>query len=146
MHAEDIAESFPMVTADTPARDAARLLAEHRLPGLVVSAGSGPYAILPASQVVAFIVPGYVHDDPSLAGVLDEAMADRIAERLTGKTVRDVLPERLRDVPPVDAADTLIEVAAVMSRLHTPLIAVHKDGAFVGVITASRLLAAALGC
>ena len=145
MHAEEIAEDFPVVTIDTDALDAARMLAEHRLPGIVVTDASGqPYAILPASQVVRFIVPKYVQDDPSLAGVLSESMADRAAEKLGGKTVRDVLPEHLLDVPPAHADDTIIEVAALMARLRSPLIAVIKDGKLHGVITASRLLAAAL--
>ena len=145
MRAEEIAEGFPVVSIDSDALDAAGLLAEHRLPGIVVTDPSGrPYAVLPASQVVRFIVPKYVQDDPSLAGVLDESVADRAAERLGGKTVRDVLPEHLLNVPAADAADTIIEVAAIMARLRSPLIAVLKDGKLHGVITASRLLAAAL--
>ena len=145
MHAEDIAEDFPVVTIDSDALEAARMLAEHRLPGIVVTDSSGrPYAVLPASQVVRFIVPRYVQDDPSLAGVLSESMADRAAEKLGGKTVRDVLPEHLLDVPAAHADDTIIEVAALMARLRSPLIAVIKDGKLHGVITASRLLAAAL--
>jgi CBS domain-containing protein len=145
MHAEDIAEEFPVVSIDSDALSAARLLAEHRLPGIVVTDSSDrPYAILPASQVVRFIVPTYVQDDPSLAGVLNEAMADRAAEKLSGKTVREVLPEHLLDVPAANADDTIIEVAALMARLRSPLIAVVKDGKLHGVVTASRLLAAAL--
>ena len=145
MHAEDIAEDFPVVTIDSDALEAARTLAEHRLPGIVVTDSSGqPYAVLPASQVVRFIVPRYIQDDPSLAGVLSESMADRAAEKLGGKTVRDVLPEHLLDVPAAHADDTIIEVAALMARLRSPLIAVIKDGKLHGVITASRLLAAAL--
>lgn len=145
MHAEEIAEDFPVVTIDSDALDAARMVAEHRLPGLVVTDESGkPYAVLPASEVVRFIVPGYIQDDPSLAGVLSETVADRAAEKLSGKTVRDVLPEHPQNVPAADADDTLIEVAAAMARLHTSLIAVVKDGELHGVITASRLLAAAL--
>ncbi len=145
MHAEEIAEAFPVVAIDSDALEAARLLAEHRLPGIVVTDTSGkPYAVLPASQVVRFIVPGYVQDDPSLAGVLNETMADRAAERLGGKTVRDVLPEHLRNVPAANSDDTIIEVAATMARLRSPLIAVVKDGELHGVITASKLLAAAL--
>ena len=62
-----------MVSVDSGALDAARLLAEHRLPGIVVTDSSGiPYAVLPASQVVRFIVPRYVQDDPALAGVLND--------------------------------------------------------------------------
>jgi CBS domain-containing protein len=100
--------------------------------------------VLPASQVVRFIVPSYVQDDPALAGVLSETMADRAAEKLGGKAVRDVLPEHLQDVPAADANETIIEVAATMARMRSPLIAVVKDGELHGVITASRLLAAAL--
>jgi CBS domain-containing protein len=145
MHAEDMAEEFPVVTIESPALDAARLLAEHRLPGIVVTDSAGePYAVLPASQVVRFLVPTYIQDDPSLAGVLNESTADRAAEKLSGKTVRDVLPEHLIDIPAANADDTIIEVAAMMARLRSPLIAVVKDGELHGVITASRLLAAAM--
>jgi len=145
MRAEEIAEDFPVVTIDSSALDAARMLAEHRLPGILVTDTSGkPYAVLPASQVVGFILPRYIQDDPSLAGVLSESMADHAADKLGGKTVRDVLPEHLSDIPLADADDTIIEVAAVMARLRSPLIAVIKDGTLHGVITASRLLAAAL--
>jgi CBS domain-containing protein len=145
VHADEIAEGFPVVAIDSDALDAARLLAEHRLPGIVVTDPSGkPYAVLPASQVVRFIVPGYVQDDAALAGVLNETMADRAAEKMGGKTVRDVLPERLQNLPAADADDTIIEVAATMARLRSPLIAVVKDGELHGVITATRLLAAAL--
>lgn len=134
-----------MVTLDTNALDAAGLLAEHRLPGILVTDSAGiPVAVLPASQVVRFIVPSYVQDDPSLAGVLTESMCDRISDKLRGKKVRDVIPDGLSNVPAADAGDTVIEVAAVMARLRSPLLAVMKGKELVGVITASRLLAAVL--
>jgi CBS domain-containing protein len=145
MRAEEIAEDFPLVRTDSDALDAARLIAEHHLPGLLVTDTSGkPYAVLPASQVLQFIVPRYVQDDLSLAGVLSESMADQAANSLRGKTVRDVLPDHLLNIPAVNAHDTIIAVAAKMARLRSPLIAVTKDGRLLGVITASRLLAAAL--
>ncbi len=131
---------------DSPALEAARMIAEHRLPGIVVTDDTGhPHTVLPASQVVRFLVPGYVQDDPSLAGVLNESMADKCAERLGGKKVRDVLPQDLLHVPFVDMGDTIVEVAAIMARHRSPLLAVMKGGDLKGVITASRLLAAALG-
>ncbi|GAS91013.1 CBS domain-containing protein [Mycolicibacterium brisbanense] len=145
VRAEDIAEEFPVVPADADALDAARMLAQHRLPGIVVTDPAGlPFAVLPASEVVRFIIPQYVQDDPALAGVLDESMADRIAEKLHGKSVREVLPKHLLDVPSARADDTVIEVAALMARLRSPLVAVLKDGKLHGVVTASRLLEAAL--
>jgi CBS domain-containing protein len=145
MRAEELAESFPVVTVDSDAIDAARLFAEHRLPGILVTDRSGkPSAVLPASQVVRFIVPQYVQDDPSLAGVLNESMADHAADKLGGKTVGDMLPEHMTDVPWAHADDTIIEVATVMARYRVPLVAVVKDDSLIGVVTASRLLAAAL--
>jgi CBS domain-containing protein len=121
------------------------MLAEHRLPGIVVVTADGQlYAVLPASQVVRFIVPRYVQDDPLLARVLAESMADRAAETLGGKTIRELLPQRQLTLPTVDADDTILEVATIMGRLQTPLIAVMKQGTLHGVITASRLSAMAL--
>ena len=146
MHAGEIVDEFPFVDIDSPARDAVRLLAEHRLTGLVVGTDSSdkPYAVLPASQVVRFLVPAYVQDDPGLARVLTESMADHAADKLNGKTIRDLLPRKAEQVPVVDADDTIIEVAAIMSRMHSPLVTVVKDGKLLGVITASRLLAEVL--
>jgi CBS domain-containing protein len=146
VRAEDIDEKFPVVNIDSDALDAVRLLAEHRLSGLVVvtDISEKPYAVLPASQVVRFIVPRYVQEDPGLAAVLNESMADHAADKLSGKTIRDVLPQQRQTVPVANADDTIIEVAEVMARLRSPLVAVVKDGKLHGVITASRLLAAAL--
>jgi CBS domain-containing protein len=87
MRAAEIDEEFPVVDIDAPALDAARMLAEHSLPGIVVLTADGQVsAVLPASQVVRFIVPRYVQDDPLLARVLAESVTDRAAERLGGKT------------------------------------------------------------
>ena len=53
-----MAEDMPLVDLDTSALEAARLLAEQRLPALVVTEADGsPHSILPASQVVRFLVP-----------------------------------------------------------------------------------------
>ena len=145
MHAAQMAEEYPVVELDSDALDAARMLAEQRLPGLVVTDKSGcPQSVLPASQVVRFLVPSYVRDDPSLAGVLNESMADRVADKLGGKTVRSLLPEETSELPRVNADDTIIEVAAMMARLRCPLVAVMEGKTLIGVISASRLLELAL--
>ena len=147
MQAAEIGEHFPVVDIDSSALEAARMLAEHSLPGIVVVTADGKlYAVLPASQVVRFIVPNYVQDDPLLARVLAESMADRAAEKLAGKTLRELLPQHQLTLPAVNADDTIIEVAAMMGRLRSPLIAVMKQGRLHGVITASRLLTMALKC
>lgn len=135
-----------MVGLDSAALDAVKLLATRRLPGIVVTETDGrPYTVLPASQVVRFLVPGYVQDDPSLAGVLGESLADRMSDQLAGKTVRSLLTDDPAELPSVAADDNMIEVAAAMARLRCPLVAVMDNGKLTGVITASRLLELALG-
>jgi CBS domain-containing protein len=147
VQAAEIDEYFPVVDIDSPALEAARMLAEHGLPGIVVVTADGQLcAVLPASEVVRFIVPSYVQDDPLLAGVLAESMADRAAEQLGGKTLRELLPRHQLTLPAANADDTIIEVAAMMGRLRSPLIAVMKQGRLHGVITTSRLLTMALKC
>jgi CBS domain-containing protein len=145
VRAGKIAETFPVVGSDSDALEAVRLLATRRLPGLIVTDGAGrPVTILPASQVVRLLVPAYVQEDPSLAGVLSESMADRVADKLSGKTVEQVLPRPAPAMTTVHADDTIVEVAALMARNHSPLVAVMDDGVLAGVITASRLLEVAL--
>jgi predicted transcriptional regulator len=140
-----MAEDMPLVDLDTSALEAARLLAQRRLPALVVTEADGsPHSILPASQVVRFLVPGYVQDDPSLARVMNESMADRAGDKLASKRVRDLLPHERRELAAVNHDDTIIEVAAIMARLRCPLAAVMKGNRLNGVITASRLLELAL--
>ena len=136
-----MAEDFPVVSLDSDAREAVELLASRRLPGLIVVDEKGkPYSVLPASQVVRFLVPSYVQDDPSLARVIDESLADQVADKLAGMTVRKLLPSEPVELPVVNHDDTVIEVAAIMARLRCPLVAVTKDDQILGAITASRLL------
>ena len=140
-----MAEDMPLVDLDASALEAARLLAQRRLPALVVTEADGsPHSILPASQVVRFLVPGYVQDDPSLARVMNESMADRAGDKLGSKRVRDLLPADRRELAAVNHDDTIIEVAAIMARLRCPLAAVMKGGKLIGAISASRLLELAL--
>ena len=145
MRAEDLDEQFPVVTVDSDALDAARMIAEHHLPGLVVTDTSGkPHAVLLASEMLRFVLPRYVQDDLALAGVLGDAIADHATQNLAGKTVGDLLPKHPRAITKVDARASVFKRAAEMVQLKPPLIAVTQNGKLHGVITASRLLAAAL--
>lgn len=142
MLAEDLAREFPAVDIDGDAMEAARLLAEQRLPGLVVIDESGrPYSVLPGSQVLRFVIPNYVQEDLSLARVYDEKQADKLCSTLAGKRVRELLPRKLPELPVVDPDATVMEIAAVMARMHSPVVAVaQKKGPLVGVITVADLL------
>ncbi len=153
MRARDLAVGYKMVSVDSDVMDAARLMADHNLPGLlVVDEHGGPQAVLPASQVVKALVPGYVIEDPTLAAVVDEKHADRLCRALAGRRVGDFLPREATPPPVVDPDDTALEVAALMARVHSPLVAVAEknrtgpdrrkqgSGRLLGVITASHLL------
>ncbi|MFE9643058.1 CBS domain-containing protein [Streptomyces sp. NPDC006365] len=150
MRARDLAVEYETVGLDTDALEAARLMARHRLPALLVVDESGaPKAILPASQMIKILVPEYVTEDPTLAAVVDERHADRLCQSLRGRTVRDCLSKSV-PAPPVAAPDdTALEVAALMAQVRSPLVAVvEKDKAglhLLGVITASHLLDRLLG-
>ena len=126
---------------DTDALVAARLLAERNLPGLIVVDAEGrPDTILPGTQVLRFAVPAYVQDDPKLAGVIDEVSADAFCQTLAGTPVRDLLPARARELPVVDGGDTVLEIAAIMARTRTPLVAVVENGRMLGAVTLDALL------
>ncbi|GAA0966421.1 CBS domain-containing protein [Acrocarpospora macrocephala] len=145
MRARDLVTDFPRVTPDTPVVEAARLLATHDLPGLIVVDEDGlPVSILPGTQVLRMAVPGYCQDDPALAGVIDEEHADAFLRTLADQPVRDALPARPRELPVTDPDATVLEIAALMARTHSPLVAVVGDGRLLGAVTLKTLLNRAL--
>ena len=133
-----------MVAPDDSALTAARLIAERRLPGIaVVDAAGRPVAVLPASQVLRFVVPDYVQEDPALARVVDEAGAERLClQSLSGERVGDLLPAGRHKVElaAVDGDATVLGCAAVMARLRSPVLVVTENGRVRGLLTASHLL------
>ncbi|WSQ15230.1 CBS domain-containing protein [Streptomyces sp. NBC_01231] len=158
MRARDLAVEYETVSVDSDAMDAARLMAEHKLPGLLVLDEQGqPTAILPASQMIKMLVPAYVIEDPTLAAVVDEKHADRLCQALVGRSVGDCLPSKAAPPPIADPDDTALEVAALMAQVRSPLMAVaekvnpgpgdREQGRtrLLGVITASHLLHELLG-
>ncbi|MFC8513953.1 CBS domain-containing protein [Streptomyces sp. NPDC057257] len=145
MLARDLAVEYETVGVDTDAMAAARLMAEHRLPALLVLDEQGvPKAILPASQMIKVVVPAYVIEDPTLAAVVDERHADKLCKALAGLTVRDCLSKSLPAPPVAEPDATALEVAALMAQVRSPLVAVvdkDKSGMrLLGVITAAHLL------
>lgn len=155
MRARDLAVEYETVSVGSSAVDAARLIAEHRLPGLLVVDERGePKAVLSASRMVEALVPAYVVEDPALAAVVDEKHADRLWRALAGRRVGDCLPREAAPPPVAAADDTALQVAALMARVRSPLVAVteraggRREGErtrLLGVITASRLLHELLG-
>ncbi|GAA2127625.1 CBS domain-containing protein [Actinomadura napierensis] len=146
VRAGELAVDYPTVTVETSALDAARLLAEHRLLGLiVVDDRRRPKAVLPGSQLLGALIPQYVRDDPALARAYDEGHADRLCERLAGKRVADLLPAKRTPPPVVDADATVMEIASVMAGARSPIVAVSgdprsTDAPMIGAVTVADLL------
>ncbi|MEO5652267.1 MAG: CBS domain-containing protein [Marmoricola sp.] len=143
MRARELAEQFPIVSLTTNALTAARTMGDQRHPGLIVCDGEGhPHTVLPGSQVLRFMIPSYIQDDPALARVYDERGSDELLTKLSTKTVQELLPKRQdRDeLPVVDPDATSLEVAAVMVQMRSPVVAVvDEDKQVLGAITLSRL-------
>lgn len=144
MRAHDIVDDVPTVTADDPVAAAVRLMARTRLPGLiVVDARSVPIRVLPGTQVLRMTVPRSHQVHPSLARTIDEPHADQFWQELGDRTVGECLQERPDRMAVVTQEATLLEAAALMGRVRSPLLAVvGEDGRLVGGIVLERLLAA----
>lgn len=142
MLARDLTVPYPTVQLSDSALSAARLLARQDLPGLIVVDERGrPVTVLPGSQVLRMAVPAYCIDDPALARVIDEAAADVFVRALADRTVADVLPTDRRELSVVGPQDTALEIAALMARSRTPLVAVvGEDHTLLGAITLAGLL------
>ncbi|MFI7358959.1 CBS domain-containing protein [Streptomyces avidinii] len=150
MRARDLAEPYPFVTTDDDAMDAARMLARHSLPALLVLDSDGqPYAIVPGSQLIRQVLPAYIAEGQLLAPFAGEQHDAELVERLAGLTVAEWAPRRLYPPLVVGPDAYAMEVAALMARTHSPLVAVvERDGGDVmllGTVTAARLMQHFLG-
>jgi predicted transcriptional regulator len=142
MQARDIAVQMPTVTVRDAVTTAVRVMALTQLPGLiVVDAWSRPTVVLPGTQVLRMIVLHSYQRDQALARTIDEAHADHFWQELGQRTVGDCLPLHLAKPVLVGEDATLLEVATLMARAHSPLVAVvNGDGRLLGAITLNGLL------
>jgi len=145
--AGDLAEQVPTVTRQTTGAEAARVVAEYRLSGLVVADDTGiPSLIIPGSQILGLVLPAYLRDEPGSAHAFDEASADQMCERLNDTTIWQLLDAKVmtsRAPARVLPDDTLLELASVMVEGRHPMVlVVDRDGTYRGTIMTSRVLAA----
>jgi CBS domain-containing protein len=133
--------SPPIVGPDAPATEAARLLADPEVRGLlVVDADERLAGVLTDAMLLRFLLPPYVAEAEPLAGVLEEEAADALWRRLEGKRASDLLPEDGAENAEVNSEATLIEVASAMVEADVPMVAVREDDRVVGAITLNSLL------
>ena len=142
MQAREIALTVPTVTSRDTVAKAVRVMVLNRLPGLiVVDDRSRPWIVLPGTQVLRLTVPSAYQQDPALARAIDEAHADEFWIELGDIVIADCVPLRNNKPVTVRTDATLLEVAGLMARQHSPLVAVvDETGRLVGAITLERLL------
>lgn len=146
MLAGDLAAPYMSCTVDDEASAALQVMAERRLPALLVVDRAGwPYAVVPASLVVEHLL-GDRRVGSSRPG--------RARRRRVGVKVASWLPEASLPALVVDARWTAHHVGEAMARAGSPLAVVAEGGdgtdrRVMGVITACRLhdaLAGEPGC
>lgn len=142
MRARELAQLVPTVSPRDAVATAVRVMAEAHLPGLiVVDSGPRPYMVLPGTQVLLLTVPRAHREGQALARTIDEQHADAFWHELDNLSVGDCLPHSLARPAIVREDATLLEIAALMGRMRSPLVAVVDDsGGLVGGITLDRVL------
>ncbi len=147
MRARDLAVTYPSLTPDAPAEDAARLLADEAVEGVFVQDEQGGLqGCVSDTTLLGFVLPRYLAEDRALVGMLGQDVADALWQRLGGRTVRNLLPGEAAGLAEVEGDDTLLTVAATLARTGASLVVVRdEDGRLLGGITTSRLIRRLLG-
>jgi predicted transcriptional regulator len=141
MRARDLAVPYPLLPADAPAAEVARLLAEEEVDAVFVERQGQLQGVVSDIGLLVRLLPGYVIEDPTLAQVMEVGATDLRWRRLEGHRVDELLPRAASgEVPQVDGDATLMEVAAVMAGARAPMVAVREGGRLIGGITSSALL------
>jgi hypothetical protein len=79
MRAVELVAAFPTVGLGTPAIEAARLLANENLPGLIVLDDRGrPSTILPGTQVLTPLIAVVARDRSLVGAITLDALLDRL--------------------------------------------------------------------
>jgi CBS domain-containing protein len=147
VRARDLAITYPSLTPDAPAEEAARLLAEEPVEGVFVQdEHRGLQGVVTDTSLLAFLLPRYLAEDRALVGVLGEDVAEALWQRLEGRAVRELLSAATPGLAEVDADATLVELAATLVRSGASLVVVRDPGGrLLGGITTSRLITRLLG-
>ncbi|NKZ05750.1 CBS domain-containing protein [Actinomadura latina] len=144
MQARDIAIKVPTVRRDDSIAHAIQVMALGRLPGLiVVDEEQRPRLVLPGTQVLRLAVPVAYQEDPALTRAVDEAHADVFWHEIRDMRVGDCLGTHTPRPVIVKSSATLLELATLMARQRSPLVAVVDDaGLLTGAVILDRLLSA----
>lgn len=141
MKAEDLMEAHPIVRLEAPLSEAAHALVDPGIRAVLVVDQEGQlHGVIDDAMLLRFLLPPYVAEAESLAGVLDERAADALWKRLQGRTVAEAFPGEPGELAQVEADATLIQVASSMVATRSAVVAVRREGQIVGAITLNVLL------
>ena len=141
MKAGQLASPHPVVRWNTPASEAARLVADPQVRAALVLDDSGRFrGVLSDTRLLRLLLPPYVDGDRAMAAVLDEQAAGALWRRLEGRTAADLIAGEDEELPAIEADATLIEVASLMVRTRSSLVAVREEERVIGAITIVALL------
>ncbi|GAB3557744.1 hypothetical protein GCM10027344_05640 [Spelaeicoccus albus] len=125
MRAHDLQTALPTVGRTTPVTEAARLIAADGASAIVITGQTGaPLAIAAAVDILRLMLPTYVLDDQSLAGVIDDTGGAERWAAIDRRTIGDLVDDEgvtVRSILTVDADATVMEVAARMLDAHLPV-------------------------
>ncbi|MGH8924989.1 MAG: CBS domain-containing protein [Acidimicrobiia bacterium] len=138
MRARDLATPRTSIPPSESFGRAVQLVAEQG-PILVVDEKRGLLGVVSDETLLRGLLPAYVRAEDLLAGVLDEQSATTLFVEAQKRKVEELL--EVGDVPLVQGEDSLIEVASVMVRTGSALVAVQEEGRIIGGIALTELLA-----
>lgn len=138
MRARDLAVPQTSVLPTATVSEAVLAMADR---GAILVVGDDGKLLGVVSDAVLLrgLLPAYVQVNEQLAGVLDERTAEKLFERVKNRSITELL-RNVDEPPQVAGEDSLIEVASVMLRSASPLVAVVDEGRIIGEISLSDLL------
>ena len=146
MKARDLCHAYPEFPSSARADDLADVLRRQDVRAVLVLSPAGELmGVVSDSSLLRRLLPSYVDEDESLAGVVGEDASTLMQSRLGGLIAADLVLGEQEERPVVDADDTLIEVASVMVRSRSPAVGVVDRGRLLGGIGIEDLLRRLLG-
>lgn len=137
MRARDLVRPYPTLSGRAPAVEAVQLAAATSVPSFLVIGPSGALVgVLSNTDILRALLPAYVAESPSIAGVLADDEADLLWEHCRRKRIDELVTPDAVVAP--DA--TLVKVMSVMVSTKAPLVGVVDEGRLWGGISLDQVL------
>lgn len=132
MHASDLAVELPLLPRSSSISETFKLIADHDLLAVVITGEDGRVeAIASPVEITRLVLPGYVLDDLTLAGLLDDASLADLFAAADARTVGDAIDAGdlgVRGMAEVDADASVLETACQMVAAKAQIVRLREDG------------------